>query len=216
MNAVLKLLLVHAASSNAEIVTSDVKHRKLRGAAKNYGFEEDVAFWTNLQRNMQYMSLPDHPLNSNSIMLSSTSSTFLVTDNASNLTTHDDDATIDDDRSVFPTKTVDTIPIDTLEPTDTIEENHTPQPFSTNKKPTQSPTIFEATPFPTQDIQRSTPKTFDCPDASFVGCTSPNSINPNNECDVVGELCDGDAGLYCCQDDCPRNYCTAMSGLVVP
>ena len=217
---------MHAASSTTDVAASDVKHRKLRGInKKNFALEEDVEFWTNLQRNMQYMSLPDRPMNSNSVIFSSTSSTSLVEDEASNPPTttapdddddDDDDATIDDDRTVFPTETetIDTTSGETQAPTDAlVNADKTPSISLTMNKPTPSPTIFEATPFPTQDMQRSTtPKTFVCPDASFVGCTSPNSINPDDECDVVGELCDGDDGLYCCQDDCPRNYCTAMSG----
>ena len=51
---------------------------------------------------------------------------------------------------------------------------------------------------------------FNCPPASFVGCTAPNPNNPIDECTTVGQPCvDGNPGEYCCRDGCPRNYCTA-------
>ena len=51
---------------------------------------------------------------------------------------------------------------------------------------------------------------FNCPPASFVGCTAPNPNNPIDECPIVGQPCkDGNPGEYCCKDGCPRNYCTA-------
>ena len=52
--------------------------------------------------------------------------------------------------------------------------------------------------------------TFNCPPASFVGCTAPNPDDPQDECTTVGQMCEnGLEGEYCCQDGCPRNYCTA-------
>ncbi|KAL3766501.1 hypothetical protein ACHAW5_001170 [Stephanodiscus triporus] len=54
-----------------------------------------------------------------------------------------------------------------------------------------------------------TPPMFNCPPASLVGCTAPDPSNPQDECPVVGEPCEGDSGEFCCPDECPRNYCTA-------
>lgn len=51
---------------------------------------------------------------------------------------------------------------------------------------------------------------FQCPDASFVGCTAVDPADPQDECPTVGEPCpDSTGGEYCCLDACPRNYCTA-------
>lgn len=51
---------------------------------------------------------------------------------------------------------------------------------------------------------------FNCPAASFVGCTATDLNNPVDDCDVVGEPCEDDVpGTFCCLDACPRKYCTA-------
>ncbi|KAL3803334.1 hypothetical protein HJC23_009298 [Cyclotella cryptica] len=51
---------------------------------------------------------------------------------------------------------------------------------------------------------------FNCPPASFVGCTAPNPNDPVDECPTVGMPCKGgNEGEFCCRDACPRNYCTA-------
>jgi hypothetical protein len=51
-------------------------------------------------------------------------------------------------------------------------------------------------------------KEFICPPADFVGCTA--SDESVDECTTVGEPCEDGGKKYCCQDACPRNYCTAM------
>lgn len=72
-----------------------------------------------------------------------------------------------------------------------------------------APTAPNGTPPPTQ-APLPAPVGFICPVASVVGCTAPDPSDPVNECPVVGEPCpDGNAGEFCCLDDCPRRYCTA-------
>jgi hypothetical protein len=111
----------------------------------------------------------------------------------------------DDDLTVVSTTAATTLLVeDTYTPTPAPQQN-TLIPTFTIVNITTSPTIaFEATPFPTGVMERK--NHFLCPPAAFVGCTDPNPIL-SDECDIVGEEC-GD-GMYCCRDNCPRNYCTA-------
>ena len=93
----------------------------------------------------------------------------------------------------------------------------TPAPIVIDDSP--APTYSSFTYFPTSgddafaglsDDAIDPDSTFNCPPASFVGCTAPNPNNPVNECPTVGQPCkDGNPGEYCCRDGCPRNYCTA-------
>lgn len=77
-----------------------------------------------------------------------------------------------------------------------------PVPEPTPTPPTPTP------PTPTPPTP-STPS-FNCPAASFIGCTAPDPQDFEDECSTVGELCEnGNPGEFCCRDGCPRNYCTA-------
>mmetsp|Transcript_8914 Transcript_8914/g.18983 ORF Transcript_8914/g.18983 Transcript_8914/m.18983 type:complete len:322 (+) Transcript_8914:219-1184(+) len=79
-------------------------------------------------------------------------------------------------------------------------------PVTPNPTDPRSPDTLSPTPLATSE--------FICPSADFVGCTAPDPNNPLNECDPVGEPCvGGNPGEFCCQDGCPRNYCTAKPGL---
>ncbi|KAL9188990.1 hypothetical protein ACHAXT_011480 [Thalassiosira profunda] len=50
---------------------------------------------------------------------------------------------------------------------------------------------------------------FNCPDPSIVQCTAVDPSNPVDECQDVGEPCpNANAGEFCCRDTC-RKYCTA-------
>ncbi|EED87556.1 predicted protein [Thalassiosira pseudonana CCMP1335] len=93
---------------------------------------------------------------------------------------------------------------DTPQPTEGIFDTPQPTPF---------PTVGEIfTSFPTDDSAGG--GTFNCPAASFIGCTAIDPSDPQDECDVVGEPClDGNPGEFCCRDACPRNYCTAKEGI---
>eukprot|EP00581_Thalassiosira_minuscula_P012318 CAMPEP_0183719330 /NCGR_PEP_ID=MMETSP0737-20130205/12322_1 /TAXON_ID=385413 /ORGANISM="Thalassiosira miniscula, Strain CCMP1093" /LENGTH=959 /DNA_ID=CAMNT_0025949047 /DNA_START=197 /DNA_END=3076 /DNA_ORIENTATION=- len=56
------------------------------------------------------------------------------------------------------------------------------------------------------------PTVFRCPDAGYVGCTAIDPMDPQDECDNVGEPCDSDMdGQFCCRDSCARNYCTSKA-----
>lgn len=97
----------------------------------------------------------------------------------------------------------------------------TPVP-SLNSLTTPFPSTF-LTPFPTLSVESIFPtngfngdggiapdSSFNCPPASFVGCTAANPNDPVDECTAVGLPCDGgNEGEFCCRDACPRNYCTA-------
>lgn len=91
----------------------------------------------------------------------------------------------------------------------------TPPPVVATPFPTLPPIV--ATPNPT-DGTGPTPTPppasgFQCPSADFVGCTAVDPENPVDECPTVGEPCpDSTDGEFCCLDDCPRNYCTAKQG----
>ena len=58
-----------------------------------------------------------------------------------------------------------------------------------------------------------TDPSFNCPPASFVGCTTSDPNNISDECPTVGQPCLNTIipGVFCCRDQCPRNYCTAKS-----
>lgn len=87
-----------------------------------------------------------------------------------------------------------------------IEETSTPTYGSFTYLPTSGDDAFAGL----IDDAIGPDSTFNCPPASFVGCTTPNPNNPVNECPTVGQPCkDGNPGEYCCRDGCPRNYCTA-------
>ncbi|EJK66395.1 hypothetical protein THAOC_12693 [Thalassiosira oceanica] len=79
--------------------------------------------------------------------------------------------------------------------------------------------VVASTPFPTyadepSDPVPSPPSSFNCPAASFVGCTAPDPDNPENECSVEGAKCNnGNDREFCCSDNCLRLYCTEKEGL---
>jgi len=54
---------------------------------------------------------------------------------------------------------------------------------------------------------------FNCPSTSLVGCTAVDITSPVDDCPTIGEPCAGE-GEFCCQDSCPRNYCTAKQSPV--
>lgn len=113
-------------------------------------------------------------------------------------------------------------------PTKTQKPTRRPTPVSNTPAPTDVFTPFptstsDGTTFPTyfgddayagytDDINPDS--SFNCPPASFVGCTAPNPSNPVDECPTIGQPCEGgNPGEYCCRDGCPRNYCTAKEFL---
>jgi hypothetical protein len=201
MKVATKLLLAAASID----MTAASNQRKLRGNHENKSANdiEDVAFWTNLQRHIQYMSMPSNtnnePLTLNSVQLSTLAPSDNETGSPTSSPIEDDDAS---NANVVPTPAPQ-IPKE-------VPSTTTATPSLSISNTTSSPTTFEATPFPTQLHERTSLKQFTCPSPSFVGCTDPNPVHPSNECDIVGELCGDD--MYCCQDDCPRNYCTGKSG----
>ena len=74
------------------------------------------------------------------------------------------------------------------------------------------PPVQVPTPTPPTPTPQPTPSTpsFNCPAASFIGCTAPDPQDFEDECSTVGEPCEnGNPGEFCCLDGCPRNYCTA-------
>ena len=71
------------------------------------------------------------------------------------------------------------------------------------------PAPLPSPPTPTPPPTPTTPS-FNCPAASFIGCTAPDPQDFEDECSTVGEPCEnGNPGEFCCLDGCPRNYCTA-------
>eukprot|EP00571_Detonula_confervacea_P017477 CAMPEP_0172303458 /NCGR_PEP_ID=MMETSP1058-20130122/4995_1 /TAXON_ID=83371 /ORGANISM="Detonula confervacea, Strain CCMP 353" /LENGTH=173 /DNA_ID=CAMNT_0013014279 /DNA_START=53 /DNA_END=574 /DNA_ORIENTATION=+ len=97
----------------------------------------------------------------------------------------------------------DRTPMPSRNPTRRPVANVTPKPIST-----PTPPAPPTTPTP------PAPPTFNCPLASFVGCTAPDPANPEDECPTVGEPCEsGNVGEFCCRDACPRNYCTAKEAI---
>ncbi|KAL3800583.1 hypothetical protein ACHAWO_009827 [Cyclotella atomus] len=200
MKVAANLLLTSAATINTAVAASN--QRTLRGNHQNdlSNTIEDVAFWANLHRHMQYMSMPNYPNNEELTLNSVELSTSLA-------------PSINETGSPTPAPVDSTSDVNV----DAVSSVPTPAPNTQTKSPatpsnniTSSPTTFEATPFPTQLHERTSLKQFTCPSPTFVGCTDPNPVHPSNECDIVGELCGED--MYCCQDDCPRNYCTGKSG----
>ncbi|KAL7472667.1 hypothetical protein ACHAXS_013038 [Conticribra weissflogii] len=127
---------------------------------------------------------------------------------------------------ITPFPTVDTFNQSPITPFPTADNGGTPvtpNPTDPRTPATPNPTDprTPATPNPTDPRTPDTPSPtplatpdFICPSADFVGCTAPDPNNPVNECDPIGEPCvGGNAGEFCCQDGCPRNYCTAKPGL---
>ena len=98
----------------------------------------------------------------------------------------------------------------------TITTIFTLQPRPQNPPPTPTPpTPPPPTPTPpTPTPPPPTPPTFNCPPASFVGCTAPDPTDFQDECPTIGQPCvNGNPGEFCCRDACPRNYCTAKQAL---
>ncbi|KAL7518120.1 hypothetical protein ACHAWX_002979 [Stephanocyclus meneghinianus] len=164
---------------------------------------EDVMFW---MRHLQVGSLPQRPKPT----LRPTSTIQTPAPNPNPLT------------SPFPSSLITSFPTSsggTTFPTNSSIQ--TPVP-SLNSLTSPFPSTF-LTPFPTLSVESIFPTTgfngdggiapdssFNCPPASFVGCTATNPNNPVDECTTVGLPCDGgNEGEYCCRDACPRNYCTA-------
>ena len=92
-----------------------------------------------------------------------------------------------------------------------------PTPRPPTPRPPTPPTPPPPTPTPPTPPTPTPPPptpTFNCPPASFVGCTAPDPSDFEDECPTVGEPCPGSIrGEFCCRDGCPRNYCTAKEFL---
>ncbi|KAL3801062.1 hypothetical protein HJC23_002355 [Cyclotella cryptica] len=244
-----KLLLAYAASLPIVATASDLNTRadsKLRGSDKknmNTALEEDVAFWTNFQRNLQGMSLPygnGAPSGGEVVRPPSTSggggdgarptpfpSSMGSTISASSFPTSVGSAFSTSLQSPMPTASGGASNVQSSFPTSGAAAGSTTTfptavmngagtssfPTSNFNSVTSSfPTSnMAATAFPTAGLQATTASVgFVCPPASFVGCTAPDPLNPTDECSTVGEPCvGGNSGEFCCQDACPRNYCTA-------
>lgn len=114
-------------------------------------------------------------------------------------------------RPPSPTPPSPTPPVTTPQPTRRPTNPPTrrpPVPTPTPPAPTPTPPA----PTPTPPAPTPTPPAFNCPPASFVGCTAPDPSDFEDECPTLGEPCvDGEAGEFCCRDACPRNYCTAKA-----
>ena len=81
----------------------------------------------------------------------------------------------------------------------------TPIPtFSQTETKVVGPTAPEST-----DPSPGPPSSFNCPAATFVGCTADDPNNPEDECSAEGAKCNnGNDREFCCPDNCPRLYCT--------
>mmetsp|Transcript_33796 Transcript_33796/g.81690 ORF Transcript_33796/g.81690 Transcript_33796/m.81690 type:complete len:285 (+) Transcript_33796:143-997(+) len=151
------------------------------------GLEEEVAFWTDIARRTQEMSMsfPDGGDDDGGGIVKTISPTASSTSGS----------------TTFGTTAPATSPptaSSTSFSTPTLPPNPVPK--------TLSPMVVTPAPNPAP--------IFNCPEASFVGCTAEDITNPVDECDVVGELCPNSDIEYCCLDDCPRKYCTAKPAIV--
>mmetsp|Transcript_29967 Transcript_29967/g.63075 ORF Transcript_29967/g.63075 Transcript_29967/m.63075 type:complete len:237 (+) Transcript_29967:163-873(+) len=217
--------------------TNAAETGRLRGK-HHIRMEEDVAFWTNFVRNTQAMSIPDGPTNgpvapSTPATPSTRAPDTLSPTSSNTVTTSISSTSVSSSSSTAggtPSGTVSPPVPSPTTPFPTSETQSPITPFPTVQTVTQRP----ITPFPTADDAAGTPATssptggrtpittsptdpsppaFICPSADFVGCTAPDPNNPVNECDVIGEPCvGGNPGEFCCEDGCPRNYCTAKPG----
>mmetsp|Transcript_2136 Transcript_2136/g.5089 ORF Transcript_2136/g.5089 Transcript_2136/m.5089 type:complete len:234 (+) Transcript_2136:65-766(+) len=92
-------------------------------------------------------------------------------------------------------------------------------PSPEDPAPTPPTPVVASTPFPTyadepSDPVPSPPSSFNCPAASFVGCTAPDPNNPEDECSAEGAQCNnGNEREFCCSDNCPRLYCTEKEAI---
>lgn len=184
------------------------------------GLEEDVAFWTNMVRRTQDLSMPTTPTPPGGC--SEGASCSAVGAECSDGTTEE---CCDDVFDSFICECGENDAGDLVYTECRFTDACLGAP-ATCPTPEPTPPPVVATPFPTPfptnpPVSTPTPPTptpppasgFNCPSAEFVGCTAVDPENPVDECPTVGEPCPDSAdGEFCCLDDCPRNYCTAKEG----
>mmetsp|Transcript_21190 Transcript_21190/g.38368 ORF Transcript_21190/g.38368 Transcript_21190/m.38368 type:complete len:223 (+) Transcript_21190:81-749(+) len=211
------LVAIAALSSVGLLASAERPTKKLRtkrktqknkdGGNGNIMDEEDIVFWTRLLqggdtdrgKETEFMSMPTvprPPAGGGPVLPS--------------------------DRTTRPTRNPTRPPTPAVTPDPTSPPVTTPTPPSPatpdptrrpTPDPTRRPTPPPVTP-PTPTPPTPTPPTFNCPPASFVGCTATDPSDAQDECEPVGEPCsNGIAGEFCCRDACPRNYCTAKEAL---